>query len=353
MVEGPNQKYQGAAEVIWLVQPGDDTTEGRPHCSLQLPHERGGDNVRNSISARTADTRKSRGGGPGSAGGRRGRGGRCPPPACLPRPAAAPLSALGPCRTGGAQASAPGRPPPPPPRRRGGCAQPAGPCLPPPAFLESFLPGRQAVKRPCLEMRPRCRLPPPLHEAAVRRCRRCPRTAPYLGRRQAGGRPGEQPGHASGLGWARLPASLSHRHHVTPTKHVCAPVCGGGDFLIRRRLHRRRDKKGHPPSYAPRAAASRLCPAAARARAPCPPAPPDSWLRQRSAAHPRLRLGTELFQVPNTAVPSPDIGAGEPQLPEHPRALHPRSRPAGLKKNKFPRTPEIKRFFAWQAIPKL
>lgn len=39
MVRELNGKPHGAAEVIWLVQTGEDKTEGKYQCSLQLPHE--------------------------------------------------------------------------------------------------------------------------------------------------------------------------------------------------------------------------------------------------------------------------------------------------------------------------
>lgn len=38
--EGPGgDTIQGEAEFPWSVQPGGQETEGRPHCSLQLPRE--------------------------------------------------------------------------------------------------------------------------------------------------------------------------------------------------------------------------------------------------------------------------------------------------------------------------
>lgn len=53
-----------------------------------------------------------------------------------------------------------------PQRRRGGSAQPPGPYSAPPAFLESFCRRRrQTIKRPCLEIQPRCLLPPSLQQA--------------------------------------------------------------------------------------------------------------------------------------------------------------------------------------------
>ncbi|XP_027490378.1 basic salivary proline-rich protein 3-like [Corapipo altera] len=249
----------GGAGVNFFSLGNSDKTQGNSMKSCRRREAGGGDNIRNSISPRTAGT-TAKDPRPGSPGGRRGEGGRslrARPHGCA--------RGVRPCRAGGAQASAPGNAPPPPQRRRGGRAQPEGPCFPPRPFWKVFSPVDRLLNAPAWRRSPAAAFSRPSPKQRLR----CPSTAPVPLRRQAGG----QPGHASGLGQARLPACPSLRHHVTPTKHVCAPVCGGGDFLIRRRSHRRRDGKGHPPPPLPPPPSA---PQRPLDRLRCPLAPPGS-----------------------------------------------------------------------------
>lgn len=234
-----------------------------------------------------------------------------------------------------------GRGPPAPPRQRSASAAPRGSSGPagrrvrprrraarrlPPATA----PGRPRITRRALSYplrpsrkfspRPRGSKPPlpgdpaPLpHSSPPPRSNGCaaasggPRRASYLDgggrgaarRRQAG----EQPGHPSGLGWAHLPAAPSLRHHVTPTKHVCAPVCGGGDFLIlRRRSHRQRDGKSHLPPP-PALTTASLSPAKARGRASLLSCPARELAAAAARCLPPPPARQRTFQVSTTAVP--------------------------------------------------
>lgn len=249
------------------------------------------------------------------------------PRATRPPSSAAPRASSGPAGRRVGLGAAPRRRLPP--RGAGaGAHDPQGPILPPPpAFVESFRPRRQALSRPRLEIRPRCHLLPPLHQAmaaplpAAGRAR--PRTSTArggwggVGASAAAGGPaarGMPQGRAGPVSPPLLPsATMSRRPNMSV--RLPAPAAGASRPPAAAARTGRGTVKATPaashrlpllPRGGPGTGPAALLPRPGARRSGGPlPAPASGRGQNFSRGRP-------------PPSPSPD-GAGEPRLPEHPR----------------------------------